>query len=234
MNYISEFIEIIKSEEFLTTLLLTFKLAFFTTIILIFIGIPLAYIFTYKKFPFKSILETLITLPIVLPPSVLGFYYLIVFSNDSYIGKILNKLFDIQLVFSFEGIVLASVFYCLPFMVQPLQNGFKSVPFELIEASYTLGKSKLTTFLKVILPNMKNAILTAIVLTFAHTIGEFGVVLMVGGSIPGETLVASIAIYDKLQALEYKEAHIYALVLLIFSFTTLFFINYLNRKFSDN
>ncbi len=234
MEIIKTLLNISNTTEFIETLLLTFKLASLTTLILLFIGLPLAYFLSYKNFPFKTFVETIITLPIVLPPSVLGFYYLVIFSNDSFLGKIINKIFNIQLVFTFEGIVLASVIYSLPFMVQPLQNGFKSIPVELLEASYTLGKSKLITFFRVILPNMKTFILTAIVLTFAHTIGEFGVVLMVGGSIPGETLVASIAIYDKLQALEYEEAHTYAFVLLTFSFITLLFINYLNKKLSEN
>jgi molybdate transport system permease protein len=234
MEFLTDIIQIINSDEFLTTLSITFKLAFFTTLILTIIGLPLSAFISYKNFPLKTALETILTLPIVLPPTVLGFYYLILFSPDSPIGKFFLKLFNLELVFSFEGIVLASVIYNIPFMIQPLQNGFKSIPYELIEASYTLGKGKLETFFKIILPNMKNAILTAMVLTFAHTIGEFGVVLMVGGEIEGETLVASIAIYNKFQALEYKEAHIYALILLTISFLAILTINYINKRISQS
>jgi len=225
------FIETIKTTEFINTLFLTFKLAFFTTFVLIIIGLPLAYLISYKKFPFKTIFETAITLPIVLPPSVIGFYYIVFFSPNNFLGKFIEDFLGLRLVFTFEGIVLASVIYCLPFMVQPLQNGFKSIPTEIIEASYTLGKSKLTTFFKVILPNMKNAILTAMILTFAHTIGEFGIVLIVGGAIPNETLVASISIYNEMQDLNYDKANTYALILLLISFITLFVVNLLNRKF---
>jgi len=226
--------DILTSKEFFITLYITFKLAFFTTLILLIIGLPLAALVSYKEFPFKILVETILTIPIVLPPTVLGFYYLIVFSEESPIGKLVSKVFNIQLVFSFEGILLASIIYNIPFMIQPLQNGFKSIPNEIIEASYTLGKSKLETFLKIILPNLKGFILTASVLTFAHTIGEFGVVLMVGGAIPGETLVASISIYDKFQALEYKEAHIYAFILLLISFVSILTINYINKRIDND
>jgi molybdate transport system permease protein len=227
---IKEFLAILTSQDFISTLLLTFKLATFTTIILLFIGLPLSYFLVYKRIPLKTLIETVITLPIVLPPTVLGFYYIILFSTDNPIGSFFEKYLNLQLIFSFEGIVFASVIYSLPFMVQPLQNGLKSIPFEIIEASYTLGKSELETILKVILPNMKNAILTAIILTFAHTIGEFGLVLMVGGAIPNETLVASIAIYNELQNLNYPTAHAYAFVLLTISFLTIFLINFVNKK----
>ncbi len=216
--------------DFWITLLISFKLAFLTTIILFIIGLPVAYILSFKEFKFKSVVEALTTLPLVLPPTVLGFYYLIAFSPDSVIGKFVDKLFGIKLVFSFEGILLASIIYSFPFMTQPLMSGFRSFPKNIIEAAYTLGKSKLETLFRVILPNIKSSVLTAITLTFAHTIGEFGVVLMVGGSIPGETKVASIAIYEEVESLNYHEAHKYALILLLISLFTLITLNLINKK----
>ncbi len=215
--------------DFLTTLLLTFKLAFITTFILLLIGIPLAYFLAYSRFRFKPFIETIVSMPLVLPPTVLGFYFLVFLGTESMIGKFLEQ-FGIKLVFTFEGLVVGSVLYSLPFMVHPLQSGFQSVPKSLIEASYTLGKSKLETLMKVILPNIKPSILTGIVLAFAHTIGEFGVVLMIGGSIPGETRVASIAIYEEVEALNYDKAGDYALILLIITFLILLVVYTVNKK----
>ena len=215
--------------DFLTTLLLTFKLAFITTFILLLIGIPLAYFLAYSRFRFKPFIETIVSMPLVLPPTVLGFYFLVFLGTESMIGKFLEQ-FGIKLVFTFEGLVVGSVLYSLPFMVHPLQSGFQSVPKSLIEASYTLGKSKLETLRKVILPNIKPSILTGIVLAFAHTIGEFGVVLMIGGSIPGETRVASIAIYEEVEALNYDKAGDYALILLIITFLILLVVYTVNKK----
>src|SRR5690606_11381326 len=140
----------------------------------------------------KVIIEAIVSLPLVLPPSVLGFYLLVAFSPENAFGKFLDTYFDLRLVFTFTGLVIASVLYSLPFMVQPVQSGFKSISQNLIDASYTLGKSKFQTAIQVLLPNMKTALITGIVLSFAHTIGEFGVVLMVGGNIPSETKVVSI------------------------------------------
>jgi len=215
--------------DFITTLLLTFKLAFITTIILLFIGVPLSYFLAYSKFRFKPVIETIVSMPLVLPPTVLGFYFLIIFGNESEIGKFLEQ-FGIHLVFTFEGLVVGSVIYSLPFMIHPLQSGFQSVPKSLIEASYTLGKSKLETLLRVILPNVKPAVLTGTVLAFAHTIGEFGVVLMIGGSIPGETKVASIAIYEEVEALNYDKAGDYAFILLVITFVILLIVYTLNKR----
>jgi len=218
-------------EEFYQTLFITFKLAFITTLILFFIGIPVAYILAYKDFKFKSVVEAFISLPLVLPPTVLGFYLLIAFDPENIFGKIIDKLFGLKLIFTFEGLIVASVIYSFPFMVHPIQSAFNQFPKSLIEASYTLGKSKFETLLKVILPNIKPSIITAIVLSFAHTVGEFGVVLMVGGSIPDETKVASIAIYEEVESLNFSQAHKYALILLLISFSVLFITYSLNKRF---
>ncbi len=216
--------------EFIQTIIITFKLAFFTTLILLIIGIPTGYFLAYTKMRLKPVLETIIAMPLVLPPTVLGFYFLVFFSPDSFFGRLIDNFFNLQLVFTFEGLVIASVIYSLPFMVHPIQSGFLSIPESIIQASYTLGKSRLQTALKVLIPNIKPAILTGIVLSFAHTIGEFGVVLMVGGSIPGETKVASIAIYEEVEALNYKRAHLYSLILFSISFLILFILFYINKK----
>ena len=217
--------------EFLTTLYITFKLAFIATFILFIIGIPIAYFLAFSKSRIKPVFEAIVSLPIVLPPTVLGFYFLVFFSPDKILGRFLENVFNIKLVFTFEGLVVASVVYSLPFMVHPIQSGFQSIPISLIEASFTLGKSKLQTVLKVLLPNMKPSIITGIVLAFAHTVGEFGVVLMVGGAIPGETKVASIAIYEEVEALNYEKAHLYAIVLLLISFTILMVMFFINKRF---
>ncbi|MFN3247415.1 MAG: molybdate ABC transporter permease subunit, partial [Leptonema sp. (in: bacteria)] len=172
-----------------TSFFLSLKLAFFTTILLLFISIPISYFLAYAKFRFKAILEAFISLPVVLPPTVVGFYLLIFLSKNGILGSLWERLFGNPLIFRFEGILIASVVFSLPFMVHPLTAGFRSVNKSLIEASYTLGKSKLTTLFKIIIPNIKYSFITGIVLTFIHTVGEFGVVLMVGGSIEGETKV---------------------------------------------
>jgi len=206
--------------SFVETIYITFKLALITTVLLLFIGLPIAVFLAFKNFRLKTFIEALIALPLVLPPTVLGFYFLI------FLGKI-------NLAFTFEGLVIASVVYSLPFMVQPIHSALISFPKDLIEVSYTLGKSKIETFFKVIVPNIKSSIITAVVLTFAHTVGEFGVVLMVGGSIPGETKVASIAIYEEVEALNYDMANKYALVLIIISFITIFLVYLLNKRITE-
>lgn len=218
-------------QPFWITLYLTFKLASTTTFFLIVFGIPLSYCLAYTRSRFKPVFETLISMPLVLPPTVLGFYLIVLFNPQSSIGQILDELLGLKLVFSFEGLVLGSVLFTLPFMVQPLQSGFEHLPSSLREASYTLGKSKITTLFRVLLPNMKHSLLTGIVLSFAHTIGEFGVVLMIGGNIPGQTRVASIAIYDEVEALNYPMAHRYALILFVVTFLILFSVYTLNRSF---
>ncbi len=182
--------------------LLSFKLAAVTTIILFLISIPLSWWLSQTRSKSKPILEAITALPLVLPPSVLGFYILVALSQNSPIGAFFEETFGIRLVFNFTGLVVASCFYSLPFMVQPLQSGFESLDKNMLEASYISGKTKLQTIFKVALPNIKPALMTAIIVTFAHTVGEFGVVLMVGGSIPGETKVASVAIYEFVEIMD--------------------------------
>jgi molybdate transport system permease protein len=214
-------------------IILTIKLAFITTIILLFIGIPISYWLAFSKFKFKYFFEALINTPLVLPPSVLGFYLLIAFNPENFFGKFLKNTFDINLLFNFQGLVLGSVIFSLPFMVQNIQTGFKNLPNSLREASYTLGKSELETVLKVLLPNMKQSILSGIVLTFIHTIGEFGVVLMIGGNIEGKTKVASIAIYNEVESLNYSTAHFYSLILLVMSVSLLAVVYFVNNKYTN-
>ncbi len=209
-------------------LFLTFKLALVTTALLLIIAVPLSYWLAYSKSKVKPIIETLVSMPLVLPPTVLGFYLLIAFSPSSTVGNWLNDYLDLQLIFSFQGLVFASIIYSLPFMVQPLQSGFTNISTSIIEASYVLGKTKTETLFKVLLPNMKSSILTGLVLAFAHTIGEFGVVLMIGGNIPGETKVASIAIYDEVEALNYTMANTYSIILFAITFSILLLVYIVN------
>ncbi len=209
------------NQDFIDTLLLTGKLAGWTTAILFVIGFPIAYLLAYRRFPLKSIAEALISMPMVLPPTVLGFYMLMAYSPQGGLGSFLQRMFDVRLAFSFGGVLIASVIFSMPFMIQPLQNGLTAIPKSLREASYTLGKSEVTTFIRVLIPNMIPSIITAVAMTFAHCIGEFGVIIMVGGNIPGETRVASIAIYDEVQAMNYQTANQYSLVLFLISLVIL-------------
>lgn len=194
---------------------LTFKLSALTTTVLLPVGLALGYWLAYGRARWRPLVDILVTLPLVLPPTVLGFYLLIAFSPDGWLGGWLLSVFNLSLLFSFPGLVLASCLYSLPFMVQPLRSGFEQLPPSLREAAYILGKSPWQTFRWVLLPNLRPALLTALVLTFAHTVGEFGVVLMIGGNIPGVTRVASIAIYEEVESLNYALAHRYSLVLLL-------------------
>ncbi len=205
-------------------IILTLKLATVTTILLVAIGIPLANWLANTKTKLKPVLEALISMPLVLPPTVLGFYLLIAFSPNNAFGEWLDQWLGLRLIFSFEGLVFASIIYSLPFMVHPIQSGLANLPKSLTEASYVLGKSKFQTLIKVLLPNIKPALLTGIVLSFAHTMGEFGVVLMIGGNIPGQTKVASIAIYDEVESLNYGAANSYSIILLAITFTILLFV----------
>ena len=218
------------NQEFYQTLLITFELAAITTVFLLIIGIPLAFYLSNTKTRLKPVLETFISMPLVLPPTVLGFYLLLAFSPESALGEWLLTTFDIRLVFSFSGLVIGSIIYSLPFMIHPIQSGFENLPRSYSEASYILGKSKLQTIFRVLLPNMKPSILTGVVLSFAHTVGEFGVVLMLGGNIPGATKVASIAIYDEVENLNYTAANNYALILFIFSFMVLMMVYAINGR----
>jgi molybdate transport system permease protein len=212
-----------------TPLLLTFKLALVTTAILFVLCIPLAYWLAYSKTRFKFFFEALVAMPLVLPPSVLGFYLLMLLSQNGVIGSFFIDTFDFRLAFSFTGIVIGSVIYSLPFMVHPIQNGFENLAPSLKEASYTLGKSRWQTLWKVLLPNMKPAVITGLVLSFAHTIGEFGVVLLIGGQLPG-TKVASIEIYNLASAHQFSEAHVYSFVLFAISLTILMLVFFFNKK----
>jgi len=211
-------------------LLLTVRLAAVTTLILSVVGIPLAAWIAHSRARIKPLIETLVSLPLVLPPSVLGFYLLLTFSPQHALGATLREQLNLSLVFSFEGLVIGSVLFSLPFMVQPVQSGLQGLPPSLAEAAYTMGKSRLYTYVKVLLPNIRPALLAGIVLSFAHTVGEFGVVLMIGGNIPGVTRVASIAIYDEVESLNYGAAHFHAAVLLLLSFTVLFAVYVLNKR----
>jgi len=197
----------------LSPIWLTLKLAGTTTLMLLIIGLPLAWWLSRGRSFIKLVLEALITMPLVLPPSVLGFYLLVAFSPQHGVGKWLLETFNIQFVFSFQGLVLASVIYSMPFMIGPVRSALQQLPKSLAQASYTLGKTEWQTFRYVLLPNIKPSLFTAIVLTFAHTLGEFGVVLMIGGNIPGITRVASIAVYDSVENMDYASANTYSLIL---------------------
>jgi len=212
---------------------LSFKLAGLTTLILFFVALPLAWWLSQTHAKSKPFLEALTALPIVLPPSVLGFYILVAFSPDSPVGAFFETVLGVKLVFTFTGLVAASCFYSLPFMVQPLQNGFESLNRHMLEASYLAGKNRMQTLWRVALPNIKPSLLTAIIITFAHTVGEFGVVLMVGGNIPGETKVASVAIYEMVEVMEYGKAHIYAAIMLAMSFAVLLSVYIFNHRQKD-
>ena len=170
-------------------------------------------------------------MPLVLPPTVLGFYLLIVFSPANSFGAWLDEWLGLRLVFSFEGLIFASILYSLPFMVHPIQSGFANLSPSLREAAYVLGKSKSITLFRILLPNIKASLLTGIVLSFAHTIGEFGVVLMIGGNIPGSTKVASIAIYDEVEALNYGLANTYSMVLFAITFSILLIVYLVNGNY---
>lgn len=215
----------------LTPIYLTLKLAVITTLFLFFLGVPLAFWLSETKSKAKYFFETLISMPLVLPPTVIGFYLLVTFSSQSFIGSFLEKTIGLQLIFTFEGLVFASIIYSLPFMVHPLLSGLKNLPKNISESSYLMGKSKFTTLIKVLLPNIKPSILTGLVLSFAHTVGEFGVVLMIGGNIPEQTRVASIAIYNEVESLNYETAHIYSLILFVITFLILFIVNVVNKGY---
>jgi molybdate transport system permease protein len=209
---------------------LTFRLATITSLILLVLALPVAYWLAFGKFKGRGMVEAIIGMPLVLPPSVIGFYLLLAFSPSYWFGAWIEKVLGLRLVFSFPGLVIASILYSLPFMVYPIRAGLQSLPSSLREASYTLGKSEWVTFYKVLLPNCKPAILTAFVLTFAHTVGEFGVVLMIGGNIPGVTKVASVAIYNEVEALNYPAANQYAMVLFAITFVILLMVYSINNR----
>lgn len=214
----------------LTPVLLTFKLAFVTTVILFLLGVPLAWWIAFSKNKLRFVAEALVTMPLVLPPTVLGFYLLVLFSPTSFVGTFLERVFDVRMVFTFAGLVIGSVIFSLPFMVNPIKAGFESIPQSLIDAACTLGKSPREILLRVLLPNIKPALLTGIVMSFIHTVGEFGVVLMIGGNIPGKTRLVSMAIYEEVEALNYATANFYSLIMVVCSFTILFVFYLFNRR----
>ena len=210
---------------------LTLKLATITTIILLLIGTPIAWWLAFTRSKIKVIVEVLTALPLVLPPTVLGFYLLIFMSPNSTFGSFWVSITGSTLAFSFTGLVVASVFYSMPFTVQPLQSAFEAIGCEPLEAAASLRASPLDAFLSVASPMAFRGFLTATVLSFAHTIGEFGVVLMVGGNISGRTKVISIAIYEHVETINYADAHVLSLILLVFSFSVLLFVFVMNRRF---
>ena len=216
----------------LSAIIVTIKLAIVSTSILILIGTPIAWWLSQTKFKFKAVFEALIALPLILPPTVLGFYLLITLGSNGPIGKLLESLGGSSIAFTFTGLVIGSVIYSMPFVVQPLQNSFSSVGRKPLEAAATLGASTIDRFFSVAVPLSRSGFITAAVLGFAHTVGEFGVVLMIGGNIPGETGVVSIAIYDHVEAMEYGQAHWLAGGLLATSFLMLLFVYIINRHFS--
>lgn len=215
----------------LTALAITLKLAGVTTLILLLLGAPLAWWMARTRWRFRFVPEALVALPLVLPPTVLGFYLLIALGPNGPVGGLMEALGGRPLAFTFTGLVIGSVFYSMPFVVQPLQAAFTAIGRRPLEVAATLRASPLDRFFTVAVPLARSGFLTATVLGFAHTLGEFGVVLMIGGNIPGETQVVSIAIYDHVEGLEYNQAHWLSGLLLLLSFTMLLTVYALNRRF---
>jgi molybdate transport system permease protein len=212
---------------------LSVQLALVTTAVLLLIGTPIAWWLSRTSSRLQPVIQTIVAMPIVLPPTVLGFYLLVLLGPDGAIGSWWVQLTGSALTFSFSGLVIASCIYSLPFAVQPMQNAFEALPQQMLERSRTLGASRLDMFFSVAAPLSLRGFVGAMVLSFAHTLGEFGVVLMVGGNIPGETRVISIAIYDHVETLNYAAAHRMSLVLLAFAFITLFVMFAVNRRWSS-
>lgn len=226
-------LEIFGTEVSLAPIWLTLEVATMTTIILLILGTPLAWWMAQMRSSNKVLLEALVALPLVLPPTVLGFYLLIVFNPTGPVTEFLRWFgFEGQLTFSKTGLVIGSVFYSLPFAVQPLMHAFEAIPHRLLDAAATMRASFVDQFRTIILPLSRRGILIAATLTFAHTVGEFGVVLMVGGNIPGETRMVSIDIFDHVESLEYTQAHILSGMMLVFSLIVLMLVYGMNRRFS--
>ena len=219
------------SESNFSAILITLKLASVTTLILLLIGTPLAWWMACTRWRFKFLLEAVVALPLVLPPTVLGFYLLVALGPHSPLAKLMEVLDIGSLAFTFPGLVIGSVFYSMPFVVQPLQNSFTAVGLRPLEVASTLRASPLDRFFSVVIPLARPGFLTAGVLGFAHTVGEFGVVLMIGGNIPGETQVLSIKIYDHVEGLEYLQAHWLSLGLILMSFFMLTIVYAFNRRY---
>ncbi len=211
-------------------LTLTFELAAIVAGVLVILGLPIAYWITYSRWRWKFLVEAVVALPLVLPPTVLGFYVLIALGSRSPLGRWWESLTGHTLAFTFEGLVIGSILYSLPFAVQPFAAGFDAVDRRLLAASAILGAGRLRTFFRVILPLSVSGVVTGMALSFAHTVGEFGVVLMIGGNIPGVTRTASIFVYDQVQALDYASANATAVALLVFSFVVLSVVYALNRR----
>ena len=211
-------------------IILTLQLAAVTVLVLLVIGIPISWWLAHTRTRFRPVFEAIVALPLVLPPTVLGFYLLIILGPHGWIGKPVEGIFGSHLSFTFTGLVIASTFYSLPFVVQPLYNAFEVIGKNPLEAAWTLGASKWDAFWTVASPMALRGYITAIVLGFAHTLGEFGVVLMVGGSIPGKTKVLSIEIYERVETLDYSQAHLLSAGLLSFTFLVLLTVYYINRK----
>jgi molybdate transport system permease protein len=211
---------------------ITVHLAAVTTALLLLIGTPVAWWLAFSRSRARPLVEALVALPLVLPPTVLGFYFLILLNPGTPVGRFWLAATGDTLTFSFTGLVVASILYSLPFMVQPLQAAFGAMGRGPLETGATLGAGPLDTFLTIAIPMASRGYLTAAVLTFAHTVGEFGVVLMIGGNIPGETKVMSIAIYEHVEAIDYASAHVLSGILLIFSFAVLAFVYTVNRRYS--
>jgi molybdate transport system permease protein len=212
-------------------LLITLQLALASTVILLIVGTPIAWWLARSTWRWRFLCEAVVALPLVLPPTVLGFYLLLAFSSQSSLGQILEILGISNLAFTFKGLVVGSVIYSLPFVVQPLQSAFETVGRRPLEAAATLRASPVDRFFSVALPLARPGLITATVLGFAHTLGEFGVVLMIGGNIPGETRVASIAIYDHVESMDYSSAHWLAGLMLLASFLLLVIVFAANRHF---
>lgn len=208
----------------------TLKLALITTVVLMVLAAPVAYFLAFYRFPGKSLAEALIYLPLALPPTVIGFYLIILMGPRGWVGTLWAKLTGGSLLFTFLGIVIASVIYSVPFAVQPMKAAFAKIDRRLLENAYILGLSKQAAFLRVVIPNSLAGIAAAAVLVFLHSIGAFGVLLMVGGSIPGETKVASIAIYEAVEMMNYRQAGLIALSFIPVSYVFLLLINKLNRE----
>ncbi len=222
----------ILSEQDLIALFVTLKLASISTIVLILIGTPIAWWLSHSHWRYKYFVEAIIALPLILPPTVLGFYLLVSLGPNGPIGSLSSALGEESLAFTFTGLVIGSVVYSMPFVIQPLQNAFSAIGQRPLEVAATLGASPIDRFFSIAIPMARPGFITASVLGFAHTLGEFGVVLMIGGNIPGSTKVVSISIYDHVEALEYGQAHALSASLLLFSFVLLLIVYGANRRFS--
>jgi len=212
------------------SLFISLQLALVTTVILLLLAFPLAYLLAFKSFRGRTVLEVVVALPLVLPPTVLGYFVLLMIAPDSALGSAWQSVFDSSLAFSFSGMVVASLLYSLPFAVQPMQQALRAIPGNWLDMARTQGLNLKQTLLQVMLPAAKGGVLVAAALAFAHTMGEFGVVLMVGGSIPGETKVASIALFEMVEMQQQSEAWMLALILMAVSFVMLSLVYTVNRK----